>query len=89
MEEFWTLTPREVQLQIRAAGERRLDLYDDAVVAAWQEALWSQIGPKKMPELDRVLARRKKRRRRLTLEQDIARWEAFFARAPKREPKAS
>ncbi len=70
-----------MQLYIRSARERRLDLYDDAIVAAWQEALWSQIGPKKMPELGKALANRRHARRKLTLDQDIARWEAFFAHA--------
>jgi hypothetical protein len=53
-------------------------------VTAWQASQWSQIPPKKLPDLQKVLARRRPRRRhRLTMEEDIARWESFFGKAGK------
>lgn len=72
------MTPREVQLHIRAASENRFDRYDELVAAAWQGALWSQIGPKRMPKLDKVLATRPRRKRKRTFEEEIRRWEIFF-----------
>lgn len=63
-----------------AASERRLDRYDELVAAAYQGALWGHYNPKKLPKLGDVLARRRKRRGQLTLEQDIARWQTFFGR---------
>ncbi len=75
------MTPREVQLSIRAASERRLDHYDELVASAWQGALWGRVVQKDFPKLEKVLSRRPHRRPQITLEQDVARWERFFARA--------
>jgi hypothetical protein len=72
------MTPREVQLSIKAASERRLDHYDELVAAAWQGALWARVDAKRFPKIEKVLTRRHQRRRPMTAEEDIARWERFF-----------
>lgn len=74
------MTPREIQLTMKAASEARLDRYDEGVVAAWQGALWGRTDKKHFPKLKDVLARRRRRKKKLTLEQDIARFESFFRR---------
>jgi hypothetical protein len=75
--EFWSLTPREVQLSIRSAGDIRLDRYDELIGSAWHNALWSK---KKMPKLEKVLAKRPGLKQRgRTFEEEIRRWEIFFA----------
>lgn len=92
VEEFWRLTPREVQLTIRAAGERRYDRLDELMYAAWHGALWGGVQRvKRLPELKETLARRRpaRRRQRLTLEQDVARWQAWFAAAAPRKRRAN
>jgi hypothetical protein len=79
------MTPREVQLTIRAASQRRIDRFDELTVAAWQGALWGRVKAEKFPKLQDVLARgRRGRRKPLTLEQDVARWRAFFNSASPR-----
>lgn len=83
VEEFWRLTPREAQLHIRAFVESSTDRQDQRVASAWQGALWSQVGPRNMPKLDRVLSRRRRRRSgRLTVEQEVARWERWAKAGP-------
>lgn len=77
------MTPREVQLTIKAASTQRLDRYDELTAAAWQGALWGRIAPKKFPKLRDVLSQRQRRRVPMTLEQDVARWQAFFGSMPK------
>ncbi len=76
------MTPREVQLTVQAASARRLDRYDELVVAAWQGALWGRVAKNDFPKLEKVLARRRPSRR-LSLEQDVKRFERFFNRVPK------
>jgi hypothetical protein len=86
------MTPREVQLTIRAAGQRRLDRLDELVYAEWHGALWGGVQRvKKLPELREALTKRQpsRRRLRLTLEQDVARWQAWFAAAAPRKRKAN
>ncbi len=77
------MTPREVQLTIKAASDRRLDRYDEVVAAAWQGALWGRVAQKDFPKLERVLSRRRPSRRR-TLDEDVARFERFFKRVAPR-----
>lgn len=73
------MTPREVQLSIRAASELRLDRMDELILAAWQGARWGRA--KRMPDLkDALTVRRRVKRRPKTLEEDVRRWETFFRR---------
>ena len=82
VEEFWRMTPREVMLAQRAATRRRFDALDDLTWAAWHTAVWHHV--EKMPPFEDVMPSRALRRpARLTVEQDIARFERFFARAGK------
>lgn len=85
VEEFWRMTPREVQLTIKAESDRRRDRYDDLVAAAWQQALWTRVDHTKFPKLQDVLAPRGRRRAPRTLEQDVARWQRFFHTAVPRK----
>jgi len=75
------MTPREVQISIRAASDRRLDRYDELMAAAYQGAMWGRMDAKKIPKLRDVLSRSRRGRRALTLDQDVARWRAFFRTA--------
>ncbi len=76
------MTPREVQLSIRAASERRLDRMDELILAAWRGALWARV--KRMPDLKDALTVRKRRKSKpKSLEEDVRRWERFFARVGK------
>ena len=76
----------EWQLTIRAASQQHLDRFDELTAAAWQGALWGRIEAKKFPSLRDALARRRRRRRKpLTLEQDVTRWQAFFNSAVPKE----
>ena len=77
------MTPREIQLTMKAASERRFDRYDELAVAHWQGALWGRTDKKHFPKMKDVLARRRRRQPRRTLEQDIARFESFFRRNPR------
>lgn len=79
------MTPREVQLSIRAASEMRLDRIDELTYAAWHGALWGGVQRvKKLPPLKDALAVRGRRRKRpKTVDEDIRRWETFFRAAQK------
>lgn len=72
------MTPREVLVVMRSSVDRRFDFLDDLTWAAWHAALWGRV--EKFPKLDDELPSRQRNRSRqkLTVEQDIARWEAFF-----------
>jgi len=77
--DFWSMTPREVLLVLRAASERRLDGLDELLIAAWHGALWGGVQRvKKLPDLKDALSRRRAKSRPRTLEEDIRRWEIFF-----------
>lgn len=81
------MTPREVQLSIRAASEMRLDRIDELTYAAWHGALWGGVQRvKKLPPLQDALAKRDRRRgqKPRTIDEDIRRWETFF-RASRKE----
>lgn len=77
------MTPREVMLAQRAATKRRFDVLDDLTWAAWHTAVWQRA--KEMPDFDRDILPSKALDRpvRLTVEQDIARFERFFAKIGK------
>lgn len=76
------LTPREVQLSIRAASERRLDRLDEEIAGAWHAALWGGVQRvKKLPDLKDALARRKREKKPRTFDAEIKRWEMFFRSA--------
>lgn len=86
IEEFWRLTPREVQLVMRASSGRRMDAIDEQITGAWHAALWGGVQRvRKLPELRDVIGRRRRvsKRRRMTLEEDVRRWEIFFKSATK------
>jgi hypothetical protein len=78
---FWSMTPREVLLSIRATSEQRLDRYDELVAAAWQGALWGHMKATKMPDLKDVLAKRQRSKPR-TLAGEIARWDRWAKLGP-------
>jgi hypothetical protein len=83
---FWTMTPREVQLSIRATSDIRLDRLDELTYAAWHGALWGGVQRvKKLPDLKDAIARRKKAKAPASFEAEIRRWEIFFASTSRRK----
>jgi len=83
VDSYWTMTPREVQLSIRAASEIRLDRLDELTYAAWHGALWGGVQrAKKLPDLKDALAVRQRRGKPRSFEAEIRRWEIFFTSAP-------
>mgnify|MGYP000857508090 CR=1 FL=1 len=75
------MTPREVQMTIRAASERQFDRLDSLVYAVWHGALWGHADGRKLKMPDLIDAYPKRRRRGVrpprTVEANVARWERW------------
>jgi hypothetical protein len=55
---------------------------DELILAAWRGALWARV--KKMPDLqDALTTRRRRKSKPKTLDEDVRRWQIFFAAAGK------
>lgn len=71
------MSPREVRLYVRAHRERDAARINRLLAVAWRNAVWA-CAPKTIPELSEILIPERPQRQR-TLDEDIRRWEIFFA----------
>ena len=80
--EFWDSTLHEVGVFLVAAGARQRDLIDVATIGAWQNANFRRAA--RFPDLESVLSRKRRKApaevAQATLEEERAKWKAFFGR---------
>lgn len=63
---FWSLTPRQVEIHLTAAGRRRTREHNERVKQAHLAARLFHMDPKRMPKVDRFLLREVRPGRRQT-----------------------